>query len=63
MLVYVGEVFPGDGYPTIDPAQGGTLDGLLKTLDVDRQNFPRGACQRKSNKRRYRQGISRHDRD
>src|SRR6266576_1484118 len=33
MLVYMGEVFPGDGYPTIDPAQGGTLDGLLKTLD------------------------------
>jgi cyclase len=33
MLVYMGEVFPGDGYPTIDPAQGGTLEGLLKTLD------------------------------
>jgi hypothetical protein len=31
-LVYLGEVFPGDGYPAIDPAQGGTLDGLLKTL-------------------------------
>jgi hypothetical protein len=27
-------VFPGDGYPAIDPAQGGTLDGLLKTLDA-----------------------------
>ena len=32
-LVYLGEVFPGDGYPAIDPAQGGTLDGLIKTLD------------------------------
>lgn len=31
-LVYLGEVFPGDGYPTIDFSQGGTLDGLLKTL-------------------------------
>ena len=32
-LVYLGEVFPGNGYPLIDPAQGGTLDGLIKTLD------------------------------
>jgi hypothetical protein len=32
-LVYLGEVFPGDGYPKIDNSQGGTLDGLLKTLD------------------------------
>ena len=32
-LVYLGEVFPGDGYPLIDPAQGGTLDGLVNTLD------------------------------
>jgi hypothetical protein len=32
-LVYLGEVFPGDGYPAIDPAQGGTLDGLVKTLE------------------------------
>jgi cyclase len=30
--VYLGEVFPGDGYPTIDPAQGANLDGLIKTL-------------------------------
>jgi cyclase len=30
--VYLGEAFPGDGYPAIDPAQGGTLDGLLNTL-------------------------------
>ena len=33
-LVYVGEVFPGDGYPLIDAAQGGKLDGLLKTLEA-----------------------------
>src|ERR1700730_3423854 len=32
-LIYLGEVFPGDGYPAIDPAQGGTLDGLVNTLD------------------------------
>jgi cyclase len=32
-LVYMGEVFPGDGYPMIDAAQGGTLEGLLKTID------------------------------
>ncbi len=32
-LVYLGEVFPGDGYPKIDIEQGGKLDGLLKTLD------------------------------
>lgn len=32
-VVYLGEVFPGDGYPVVDPAQGGTLDGLIKTLD------------------------------
>ena len=31
-LVYFGETFPGDGYPRIDPQQGGTLAGLLKTL-------------------------------
>ena len=31
-LVYFGETFPGDGYPRIDPQQGGTLEGLLKTL-------------------------------
>jgi cyclase len=30
--VYLGEVFPGDGYPLVDPAQGGNLDGLVKTL-------------------------------
>jgi hypothetical protein len=32
MLIYLGEVFPGDGYPLIDNPQGGTLDGLLTTL-------------------------------
>src|SRR5215467_7078916 len=32
MLIYLGEVFPGDGYPLIDNSQGGTLDGLLTTL-------------------------------
>ncbi len=32
-LIYLGEVFPGDGYPVIDPAQGGTLNGLVNTLD------------------------------
>ncbi len=31
-LIYLGEVFPGDGYPKIDTEQGGKLDGLLKTL-------------------------------
>lgn len=30
--VYWDEVFPGGGYPKIDESQGGTLDGLLKTL-------------------------------
>ena len=33
-LIYLGEVFAGDGYPAIDPAQGGTLAGLLSTLDA-----------------------------
>jgi cyclase len=33
-LVYLGEVFPGDGYPKIDPAQGGDLDGLTKMLSA-----------------------------
>ncbi|MGC1265840.1 MAG: hypothetical protein WA853_06125 [Candidatus Acidiferrum sp.] len=30
---YLGEVFPGDGYPLIDAAQGGTLSGLLSQLN------------------------------
>lgn len=32
-LIYLGEVFPGDGYPKIDKSQGGTLAGLLASLD------------------------------
>ena len=32
-LIYLGEVFPGDGYPAIDPTQGGTLEGLVNILD------------------------------
>ncbi|PYT68514.1 MAG: hypothetical protein DMG39_20855 [Acidobacteria bacterium] len=32
-LLYWGEVFPGDGYPAIDTAHGGNLDGLVKMLD------------------------------
>lgn len=32
-LVYLGEVFPGDGYPEADPQQGGSLDGLVKMLE------------------------------
>ena len=32
-LVYMGEVFPGDGYPVIDAAQGGSFEGLLKTIE------------------------------
>jgi hypothetical protein len=30
--IYLGEVFPGDGYPEISSAQGGELDGFLKQL-------------------------------
>jgi len=32
-VIYLGEAFPGDGYPRIDAALSGTVDGLLKTLD------------------------------
>ncbi|MFZ0594382.1 MAG: hypothetical protein WAM39_28265 [Bryobacteraceae bacterium] len=31
-LVYLGEVFPGDGYPEIDRQQGGKLDGVIRML-------------------------------
>ena len=31
-LFYLGEAFPGDGYPLIDAGQGGTLEGLLDQL-------------------------------
>jgi hypothetical protein len=32
-VVYLGESYPGDGYARIDSALGGTVDGLLKTLE------------------------------
>ena len=32
-VIYLGESFPGDGYPRIDVELGGTVEGLLKTLD------------------------------
>src|SRR5262249_12112686 len=42
-VIYLGETFPGDGYPRIDAALGGTVEGLVKTLDPwsqpDRPNF------------------------
>jgi len=31
-VLYFGDVFPGDGYPEIDPQQGGKLDGIVKIL-------------------------------
>jgi hypothetical protein len=31
-LVYLGEVFPGDGYPLVDKSQGGDLNGIMATL-------------------------------
>jgi hypothetical protein len=31
-LLYFGELFPGDGYPEIDPQQHGSLEGFIKTL-------------------------------
>ncbi len=31
-LVYIGEVFPGDGYPIIDFEQNGSIDGIIKSL-------------------------------
>ena len=31
-LVYLGEVFPGDGYPEVGASQGGSLDGFFTTL-------------------------------
>ncbi len=33
-LLYFGEAFPGDGYPEIDPGQGGKLDGFVKLLSA-----------------------------
>jgi cyclase len=32
-VIYLGEAFPGDGYPAIDAAQGGTVDGLVNTIE------------------------------
>jgi len=32
-LVYMGEVFSGDGYPQVDIEQHGNLNGLMKTLN------------------------------
>jgi hypothetical protein len=32
-VVYLGEAFAGDGYPRLDSALGGTVEGLLKTLE------------------------------
>jgi|SRR5438552_2505161 len=63
-LIYLGEVFPGDGYPVIDPAQGGTLEGLVNTLDgwTDRA-FRICASARGGDERRRRQSLPRHDRD
>jgi hypothetical protein len=31
-LVYLGEVFPGDGYPMVDLAAGGNLSGIITML-------------------------------
>ncbi|HTU46293.1 MAG TPA: hypothetical protein VMF91_14595 [Bryobacteraceae bacterium] len=33
-MIYLGEVFPGDGYPKIDAAHGGNLDGLIRLLST-----------------------------
>jgi cyclase len=32
-VVYLGETLAGDGYPVIDSAQGGTIDGMIQTLN------------------------------
>lgn len=32
-IVYLGESYAGDGYPVIDTANGGTLEGLIQTLN------------------------------
>ena len=43
-LLYFGEVFPGDGYPSIDPELGANFNGFVKTLtpwtDVARRIVP-----------------------
>ena len=40
-LVYLGESLPGDGYPAIDSARGGTLTGLIETLNPWTRNNQR----------------------
>jgi hypothetical protein len=40
-LLYFGEDFPGNGYPRIDVAHGGNLDGILKVV-----NGWTGRCER-----------------
>jgi hypothetical protein len=40
-LVYLGESLPGDGYPLIDAAQHGTLQGLIETLSPWTRNGQR----------------------
>jgi cyclase len=37
-IIYLGESYPGDGYPSIDASLGGTVQGLLKTLEPWIQN-------------------------
>ena len=32
-IIYLGEVFPGDGYPLLDTRQGANLDGILHALE------------------------------
>jgi cyclase len=32
-VIYLGEAYSGDGYPRIDPSLGGTVEGMLKTLE------------------------------
>jgi glyoxylase-like metal-dependent hydrolase (beta-lactamase superfamily II) len=32
-IIVLGDIFPGDGYPWIDIASGGSLAGLIETVD------------------------------
>jgi cyclase len=38
-VVYLGEVFPGDGYPMIDAAQDGSLNGVVDMLSWTDKTF------------------------
>jgi cyclase len=38
-VVYLGEVFPGDGYPMVDAAQGGSLNGVVDMLSWTDKTF------------------------